>query len=86
MYFVLKLITFYCPITGATKLSETSPFIKLLFSSLFTAIVVRARDIVLVINHTELHHCCDIVSNSCHNVPTLQRCVALKIVVVNRPV
>ena len=52
MYFVLKLITIYSPITGDTKLSETSTFIKLLFSSLFTAIVVRARDTVFVINHT----------------------------------
>ena len=87
MYFVLKLITIYCPITGATKLSETSLFLKLLFSSLFSAIVVRARDIVRVIIHTELYNCCrDIVSYSCYIVPTLQRCVVLKMVVVNRPV
>ena len=35
---------------------------------------------------TALQHCCDIVSNGCNIVPTLQRCVALKIVVANRPV
>ena len=33
-----------------------------------------------------LQHCCDIVLNSYNIVPTLQRCVALKIVVANRPV
>jgi len=32
-----------------------------------------------------LQHCCDIVSNSYKIVPTFQRCVALKIVVANRP-
>ena len=32
-----------------------------------------------------LQHCCDRVSNSYNIVPTLQRCVALKIVVANRP-
>ena len=31
-------------------------------------------------------HRCDIVSNGCNIVPTLQRCVLLKIVVANRPV
>ena len=31
-----------------------------------------------------LQHCCDIVWNSYNTVPTLQRCVALKIVVANR--
>ena len=31
-------------------------------------------------------HCCDIVSNKYNIVPTLHRCVALKIVVMNRPV
>ena len=35
---------------------------------------------------TGLLHCCDIVSNGGNIVPTLQRCVALKIVVANRPV
>ena len=30
--------------------------------------------------------CCDIVSNGYNIVPTLQRCVAVKIVVANRPV
>ena len=35
---------------------------------------------------TALQHCRDIVSNGCNIVPTLQRCVALKIVVANRPV
>ena len=34
--------------------------------------------------NTALQHCCDIVSNSYSIVPTLQRCVALKIVVANR--
>ena len=38
------------------------------------------------IKSTELQHCCDIVSNGYNIVPTLQRCVALKIVVANRPV
>ena len=33
---------------------------------------------------TALQHCCDIVSNGYNIVPALQRCVALKIVVVNR--
>ena len=36
--------------------------------------------------NTVLQHCCDIVSNSCNIGPTLQRSVALKIVVANRPV
>ena len=31
-------------------------------------------------------HYCDVVSNSCNIVPTLQRCVAQKIAVTNRPV
>ena len=35
---------------------------------------------------TALQHCCDIVSNSYNTVPTLQRRVAKKIVVANRPV
>ena len=33
-----------------------------------------------------LQHCCDVVSNSYNIVQKLQRCVALKIVVANRPV
>ena len=33
--------------------------------------------------NTTLQHCCDIVSNSYNIVPTLQRCVALKIVDAN---
>ena len=33
-----------------------------------------------------MQYCCDIVSNGCTVVPTLQRCVALKIVVACRPV
>ena len=36
--------------------------------------------------NTSLQHCCDIVSNGRNTVPTLQRGVALKIVVANRPV
>ena len=36
--------------------------------------------------NTALQHCCDIVSNGYNIVPTLQRSVALKIVVANRPV
>ena len=36
--------------------------------------------------NTALQHCYDIVSNGSNIVPTLQRCVALKIVVANRPV
>ena len=36
--------------------------------------------------NTALQHCYDIDWNSCNIVPTLQRCVALKIVVTNRPV
>ena len=35
---------------------------------------------------TALQQCCDIVSNSYNIVPTLERCVELKIVVANRPV
>ena len=35
---------------------------------------------------TALQQCCDIVSNSYNIVPTLQRCVELKIVVANRTV
>ena len=34
-------------------------------------------------NVTELQHSCDIVSNSYNTVPTLQGCVALKIVISN---
>ena len=36
--------------------------------------------------NTALQHCCDIVSNGYNTVPALQRYVALKIVVANRPV
>ena len=36
--------------------------------------------------NTALQHCCDIVSNDCNVVPTLQRYVALKIVVAYGPV
>ena len=36
--------------------------------------------------NTALQHCCDIISDGYNIVPTLQRCVALKIVVANRPV
>ena len=36
--------------------------------------------------NTALQHCCDIVSNGCNAVPTLQRCVELKIVVAKSPV
>ena len=36
--------------------------------------------------NTASQYCCDIVSNRHNIVPTLQRCVALKIVVANRPV
>ena len=36
-------------------------------------------------SNTALQHYCDIVPNSYNIVPTLQRCVSLKIVVVNRP-
>ena len=32
-----------------------------------------------------LQHCWDIVLNACNIVPTLQRCVALIMVVANRP-
>ena len=35
--------------------------------------------------NTALQHCYDIVSNGSNIVPTLQRCVTLKIVVANRP-
>ena len=33
-----------------------------------------------------LQHCWDIVLNPCNIIPTLQRCVALKMVVAYRPV
>ena len=36
--------------------------------------------------NTALQHSCGIVLNGYNIVPTLQRCVALKIVVANRPV
>ena len=35
--------------------------------------------------NTAMKHCCNIVSNVYNTVPALQCCVALKIVVVNRP-
>ena len=38
------------------------------------------------LRNTALQHCCGIVSNGCSIVPTLQSCVALKIVVANRHV
>ena len=38
------------------------------------------------LRNTASQYCCDIVSNRHNIVPTLQRCVALKIVVANRPV
>ena len=34
--------------------------------------------------NTALEYCCDIEWNGCNVVPTLQRCVALKIAVANR--
>ena len=42
----------------------------------------------VMLNETILacQRCYDIVSNGYNIVPTLQRCVALKIVVANRPV
>ena len=36
--------------------------------------------------NTALQHCCDIVLNGYNIVPALLHCVALKIVVANRPV
>ena len=36
--------------------------------------------------NTALQHCCNVVSNGYNIVPTLQRSVALKIFVANRPV
>ena len=36
--------------------------------------------------NTALQHCCDIVSNGYNITPALQPCLALKIVVANRPV
>ena len=36
--------------------------------------------------NTALQHCYDIVSNGSNILPTLQRCVALKIVIANCPV
>jgi len=39
-----------------------------------------------VLCNTALEHCCDIVSNSYNTVLTVQRYVALKIAVANRPV
>ena len=39
-----------------------------------------------IFSATVLQHYCDTVSNSYNIVPTLQCCVALKIVVANRPV
>ena len=36
--------------------------------------------------NTALQHCCNVVSNGYNIVPTLQRSVALKIFVSNRPV
>ena len=39
------------------------------------------------LRNTALQHCCDIGSNAgCNIVPTLQRRVAQKLVVANRPV
>ena len=35
--------------------------------------------------NTALQHCCDIGLNGYYIVPTLERCIALKIVVANRP-
>ena len=37
-------------------------------------------------HNTALQHYCDIVSNSYNTVPTMQRCVALKIIIANRHV
>ena len=36
------------------------------------------------LRNTALQHCCGVVWNGCNIVPTLKRCVALKIVVANR--
>ena len=36
--------------------------------------------------NTASQHCCDIVSNGYNIAPALQPCLALKIVVANRPV
>ena len=35
-------------------------------------------------HNATLQHCCDIVSNSYNTVPTMQRRVALKIIIANR--
>ena len=54
------------------------------FTYLFTLGDVTRDDFSA--NYAALQHCCDIVSNGYNIVPTLQRCVALKIVVANCPV
>ena len=49
--------------------------------------IARLKVILHVtIRNKALQHCWDIVSNGHNIVPTLQRCVSLKIVVTNRPV
>ena len=50
---------------------------------LYKGDITRGRFSTVIFSTT---HCCDIVLNSYNVVPTLQRCVSLKIVVANRPV
>ena len=65
-----------------------------MFSRIFLLAVTLALKVMLhepirnddFLRNPVLQHCCDIVSNSYNIVPTLQHCVALKIVVANRPV
>ena len=57
--------------------SYNIPFIKVMLQD-----TIRKDDFY---RNTALQHCCDIVSNG-YNILALQRCVALKVVVANRPV
>ena len=71
--------------------SPDCKMLKLLtFDNLFLPLKVMLHETIRnddFYRNTAFQHCCDVVSNGYNLVQTLQRrCVALKIVVVNRPV
>ena len=49
-------------------------------------VMLHERFATTIFGATVLQHCYDIVSNSYNIIPILRRCVALKIVIANRPV
>ena len=71
LHFHLKMMVFKTPI-------QFSQCLKVMLHRRFGTTIFSAI-------YATLQHYCNIVSNNCNIVPTLQRCVLLKIVVENRP-